>query len=76
MRHRHLDHEDFTLAAIDDVIERGGRRDWAELREAARTDGNVADKIRSICMARLRQDDPQRHRLWLHYVDQRHPRVG
>jgi hypothetical protein len=32
MLHRHLAHQQFTLAAIDDVIARGKRQDWAELR--------------------------------------------
>ncbi len=32
MQHRHLTHERYTLAAIDDIIARGKRRDWAELR--------------------------------------------
>lgn len=35
MHHRHLTHQQFTLAAIDDVIARGQRRDWVELRAAA-----------------------------------------
>ncbi|MEI2691809.1 MAG: hypothetical protein V9H69_19750 [Anaerolineae bacterium] len=30
MQHRHLTHEQYTLAAIDDIIARGKRRDWAE----------------------------------------------
>ena len=34
-QHRHLTHEQFTLAAIGDIIARGERRDWAELRHAA-----------------------------------------
>ena len=28
MRHRHLNHEDYTLAAIDDVSARGLWADW------------------------------------------------
>ena len=35
MLHRHLNHQQFTLAAIDDVIARGKQRDWGELRRAA-----------------------------------------
>jgi hypothetical protein len=30
MLHRHLNHQQLTLAAIDDVIARGKRRDWTE----------------------------------------------
>ncbi len=76
MQHRHLNHEDFRLAAIDDIIERGGRRDWSELRKAAESDAVIAQKIRQICEARTRQDNPQRHRLWLHYVEKEQSRLG
>ena len=30
--HRHLNHQRYTLAAIDDVISRGRWQEWAELR--------------------------------------------
>ena len=32
MQHRHLNHQRYTLAAIDDVIARGRWADWADLR--------------------------------------------
>jgi hypothetical protein len=36
LKHRHLDHEDFTLTAIDDILERGNLADWLPLlREVA-----------------------------------------
>jgi hypothetical protein len=35
MLHRHLNHSDWTLAAIHDVIARGRLDDWKELRDAA-----------------------------------------
>lgn len=68
MLHRHLSHERFTLAAIDDVIIRGRWRDWAELRQAALADSAVLEKIAQVCRAHL--DDPyaQRHHFWMHYV--------
>lgn len=34
MLHRHLNHQRFTLAAIDDIISRGQWQDWVELRRA------------------------------------------
>ena len=34
MRHRHLNHQRYTLAAIDDVITRGRWADWVALRRA------------------------------------------
>ena len=33
MEHRHLNHQRYTLAAIDDVIARGKWDDWAALRQ-------------------------------------------
>ena len=38
MIHRHLNHERFTLAAIDDAISRGRWEDWAALRRAKTAD--------------------------------------
>jgi hypothetical protein len=54
MKHRHLNHEGFTLAAIEDILERGGIPDWAPLlREIeAHPFGEVADKTLRICNAR------------------------
>jgi hypothetical protein len=45
MKHRHLTHEGFTLAAIDDVIARGKRADWAELRRAMLADDAIRNEI-------------------------------
>lgn len=52
--HRHLIGESLSLAAIDDIIERGQRDDWARLGRAALEDrtGDVARKIERICAAR------------------------
>ena len=41
MLHRHLTHQQYTLAAI---IARGKRQDWAELRKAALADRAVLEK--------------------------------
>ncbi len=43
MYHRHLNHQQFTLAAIDDIIARGKRQDWAGLRSAALADQAVME---------------------------------
>jgi hypothetical protein len=54
MLHRHLNHSDFTLAALDDIIERGQREDWRELLRVIYTDpdGEVAQKVLKLCAAR------------------------
>jgi hypothetical protein len=68
MLHRHLNHEEFTPAAIDDVIARGGRRDWEELHQAIQTDHSLLQKILRICQARVADPYAQRHHFWMHYV--------
>jgi len=40
MKHRHLVHEDFTLSAIDDILDRGTLADWAPLLRESRSDPN------------------------------------
>jgi hypothetical protein len=54
MKHRHLNHEGFTLAAIEDILYRGAVPDWAPLvREiTANPFGDVADKTLRICATR------------------------
>ncbi len=69
MIHRHLNHQDFTLAAIDDVIGRGKRQDWADLRRAVLRDRVVLEKWLRVCQAHV--DDPyaQRYHFWKHYAE-------
>jgi hypothetical protein len=47
MRHRHLNHEQYTLAAIDDTIQRGKREDWAHLRRAALAPFLIGERLLS-----------------------------
>ena len=68
MDHRHLNHSNYTLAAIDDVIERGSRMDWLALRDAARLDAAVSSRIERVCRVRAQERTAQRHSLWLLYV--------
>jgi hypothetical protein len=71
MEHRHLTHQDFTLAAIDDVIARGKRRDWAELRRALIADPALCEKILRVCEARIADPYAQRYHFWKHYAERR-----
>jgi hypothetical protein len=68
MLHRHLNHQQFTLAAIDDVIGRGKREDWAVLRSAVLHDQVLQEKILRVCEAHA--DDPyaQRYIFWGQYA--------
>lgn len=51
MEHRNLNHQDLTLAAIDNILERGELPDWLPLLQAIKKDphGDVAEKTLRIC---------------------------
>ena len=70
MLHRHLNHEEYTLAAIDDVIERGKRTDWAQLRAAAIRDRALMGRILRIARAHAQDPYAQRYRFWRYYAEQ------
>jgi len=69
MLHRHLNHERFTLAAIDDIIARGKRADWAQLGHALRADWSLAGKIARVCAAYAQDRYAQRQHFWKQYVE-------
>jgi hypothetical protein len=69
MHHRHLNHERYTLAAVDDVIARGKWRDWARLRAAVLQDQLLLDKVDRICRAHVADPYAQRYYFWLHYAE-------
>jgi hypothetical protein len=51
MKHRHLTHEGFTTAAIEDILARGRMPDWVPLITAIRNDPycEVAEKTQMLC---------------------------
>jgi hypothetical protein len=69
MLHRHLTHQQFTLAAIDDIIARGKRQDWAELRKAALADRTILEKILRVCQAHVADPYAQRYHFWKAYAE-------
>lgn len=69
MLHRHLNHNEFTLAAIDDVISRGSRQDWAMLREAVLQDSPLLEKVLRVCQAHVSDPYAQRYYFWKHYAE-------
>lgn len=75
MLHRHLNHEEYTLAAIDDIIARGKRKDWAELRAIALGDRAVMEKIRRVAEAYAQDRYAQRQAFWRLYAE-RHLRAS
>jgi hypothetical protein len=70
MLHRHLNHEQYTLAAIDDVIGRGKRQDWAELRRAALADRALMEKVLRVSKAQGEDPYAQRYRFWRRYAEE------
>jgi len=69
MRHRHLNHSEFTLSAIDDIISRGKMADWLELRAIVRSNiSGAREKILKICKAYMHDKYAQRYRFWENYV--------
>jgi hypothetical protein len=73
MRHRHLTHQDFTLAAIDDIISNGRRAAWERLRLALLHEPGIRDKILKVCDARVHEPSAQRHQFWRQYAQGRPP---
>lgn len=70
MLHRHLNHQEYTLAAIDDIVDRGKRVDWAQLRTAALRDRTVMEKIYRVASAHAQDRYAQRYHFWRHYAGQ------
>jgi hypothetical protein len=68
MRHRNLNHGRFTLAAIDDVIDRGQRESWASLLAAVDASPEIRSRVRRVCMAHVSDDFAQRYHFWNNYA--------
>ena len=69
MLHRHLNHQRFTLAAIDDIIARGRWQDWAELRQAILSDHTLLAKVERVCRHYIADPYAQRYHFWMHDVE-------
>lgn len=69
MIHRHLAYQQLTLAAIDDVIDRGKRRDWTELHRAALADRSALEKVLRVCRAHVADPYAQRYHFWKQYAE-------
>jgi hypothetical protein len=70
MLHRHLNHRQYTLTALDDVIDRGKREDWAQLRSVALEDRVIMEKILRVALAHAQNPYAQRYHFWRHYAEQ------
>lgn len=67
MKHRHLDTQEYTVAAIDDIISRGQRKDWLELRNAVKSDEQVAMHVKAVC-DHYAPDESVRYDFWPVYL--------
>ena len=69
MIHRHISESATpSLAAIDDIIERGGVCDWSELKRRADNDSLLLAKIVKVCAAKISDPYAQRYHLWNYYA--------
>jgi len=68
MLHRHLNHSEWTLAAIDDVIARGRLDDWKELRDVAASRTDIQQRILRVAEPHLSDPYAQRYHFWNLYV--------
>ena len=69
MLHRHIvETEKPSLAAIDDIIDRGGVMDWRELKVRADADASLLEKIIRVCAAKIADPYAQRYHLWNYYA--------
>jgi hypothetical protein len=71
MIHRHINPQGYTLAAIDDIIARGHRSDWEDLRRALLGDPSLLEKIKRVCQPYIGDPHAQRYHFWNHYVQHR-----
>jgi len=69
MQHRHLTHSGYTLAAIDDIIDRGREEDWNALKQVVAVDRVVARKVLAVASVRAKEPYEQRHGFWRKYVE-------
>jgi hypothetical protein len=71
MRHRHLNHSRLTLAAIDDVIDRGQRESWGYLLAVIDASPEIRSRVLCVCAAHVSDDYAQRYHFWNNYASRR-----
>lgn len=67
MQHRHINTQEYTLEAIDDIISRGKHQDWLELRDAVRQDAQIARDVKNVC-AHYAEEQSIRYDFWPIYL--------
>ena len=56
------------MAAIDDIIYRGGVSEWREFKARADIDPSLLEKILKVCAAKIADPYAQRYHLWNYYA--------
>ena len=68
MNHRHINPSSLSLAAIDDVICRGGWQDWIDLRGRVLASNDVLERVQHVCRPHLANGYAQRYHFWMNYA--------
>lgn len=68
MQHRHLDGGGYSLPKIDDIIERGDKRDWVLLQQAVRKDSVLAKDVFGIASHNINHPYTIRYGFWMIYA--------
>ncbi len=68
MQHRHLNHQNYSLAAIDDIIACGQWQDWSDLRREVLSNPLTMGKVKHVCQQYLTEPYAQRYHFWNNYV--------
>ena len=76
MDHRHINPSSLSLAAIDDVICRGGWQDWMDLRRQTLAHGDVLERVQRVCRPHLDNGYAQRYHFWMNYAKTHSPADG
>lgn len=73
MRHRHLTHQNYTLAAIDDVIFSWSLAGLGRSALCCARDRALLEKVQRICHGHVQDPYAQRYHFWMHYAEEHLP---
>ena len=68
MNHRHINPSSLSLAAIDDVICRGGWQDWIDLRGRVLASSDVLERVQHVCRPHFANGYAPRYHFWMNYA--------
>jgi hypothetical protein len=77
LKHRHTNDTGYTLTAIDSIIERGKRPDWAELQIAMRSNPEICLDVLHMAKHNLEHPYTIRYHYWyflaMKYLSKKNP---